>query len=171
MQVFSGATGQGCLIHLSFNSNLLHNTMEKTINGTPFLLNMSDVKPEDRGNTAVAFLASKIHLERQGVVLGLVNEKTGAEYLDMEDALVCLGTRLAFISDKKYPIELVYLDGAPLVGFLAPIIKMGPDVDGGRAVTVHNEMIDGKDMPRLDDREAQAVFFGVAALYASSRNT
>jgi hypothetical protein len=145
--------------------------MEKTINGTPFLLNMSDVKPEDRGNTLAAFVASKIQSERHAVILGQISEKIGSEYQDMEDALVCLGSRLAFIFHKRYLIELAYLDGAPLVGFLTPIIKMGPEVDCGRAVTVHNKTIDERNMPGLNDREAQAAFFAVMALYAAAKNT
>ena len=146
--------------------------MEKTINGTPFILNMSDVAPEDRGNTAASFMAKRIASERHAVILERIGERTGALYKDMEDAMLWLGARLAFVSHKRVPIELCYLDGAPLVGFLSPIFKTGdPTADGGRAVTIHNEMVDGENMPGLSDKEAQMVFFAVASLYAASRNT
>jgi hypothetical protein len=145
--------------------------MEKTINGTPFILNMSDVAPEDRGDTAASFLTKRIQSERHIVILERIKERTGAEYIDMDDAMVVLGTRLAFVSHKRNPIELCYLDGAPLVGFLAPLIKLGTPREGAGTVTVHNEMIDGDNMPGLNDKEAQMVFFAVASLYAAAKNT
>jgi hypothetical protein len=129
--------------------------MDSVVASDAYILDMTDVPKEDRKTTAARSIARRVLDERDRIILDTLRGKEH-DFLTVEQAVTGLGDRLVLLRSRKdYPIELIYLDREPLIGFLPPSVTMG---EGG-GVTVETQVLDSEDMPAIGDKRKQCLLY------------
>jgi len=129
--------------------------MQKHIDATTF--DLSSVVKEERQHVVSDHIAKNVFQKRAIYVANeLAKHPDLTQYGPREPHIAFVARlvgagRLEILGSTRFPIELYYLDGQPLVGFLPPSIQL-QQVDGATALTVQNTVLGPDEMPDRHDK-------------------
>lgn len=144
--------------------------MQNHIDATTF--DLSSVAKEERQHVVSDHIAKSVVQKRATYVANELAKHPDLDQYGPKEPHVAFvarligAGRLEILGSTRFPIELYYLDGQPLVAFLPPSIRL-QQADGATAITLQNTVLGPDEMP---DRHDEAGHRFLTALVLETLN-
>jgi hypothetical protein len=138
-------------------------------------LDLSSIVKGERQHVVSDHIAKTIVSRRAEFVMAALEAYRLDDYEPRDEGFIprlMEAGRLTLLGYTKVPIELYYLDRLPLVGFLAPMVKMQA-TDAATVISLDCPILNADAMPAIDDKQGQTLLLAIMlqASYKSANKT